>query len=75
LTVQRVNPLDLSSAFGAGVTLVHVTIETTEDPVTIGIDGKLPWLLTLNGSIGRDQSLPYDDLLNQIDDGSFREVI
>lgn len=48
-TVERVDPNDLTSSFGSGVYLRGATLEITRDPVTIGIEGKLPWLKALKG--------------------------
>ena len=43
-TVERVDPFDLAASFGPGVKLQRATIEITNDPVTTGIEQKLPWL-------------------------------
>ena len=43
-TVELVDPNDLAASFGPGVNLKRVTIETTKDPVTTGIDERLVWL-------------------------------
>lgn len=43
-TVQMVNPDDLGASFGSGVRLKRVTLERTHDPVTLGIEKRLPWL-------------------------------
>jgi hypothetical protein len=43
-TVERVDPADLAASFGPGVKLVRATIEITKDPVTTGIEKRLPWL-------------------------------
>jgi hypothetical protein len=43
-TVERVNPDDLAASFGPGVRLVRATIEITKEPVTTGIERRLPWL-------------------------------
>jgi hypothetical protein len=43
-TVEAVDPAFLSASFGEGVRLKRVTIETTSDPVTTGIEKRLGWL-------------------------------
>jgi hypothetical protein len=43
-TAERVDPFDLAASFGVGIKLQRATIEITNDPVTTGIDQKLPWL-------------------------------
>lgn len=72
-TAQLVDPNDLSAAFGSGVKLAEATIAITDEQVTRGIERKLPWVIGLQGSIGKDDHLPYEHLLNQLNDGSFRQ--
>lgn len=43
-TAERVDPFNLAASFGSGVKLLRATIEMTNDPVTTGIEQKLPWL-------------------------------
>lgn len=43
-SVELVDPLDLAASFGLGVTLKSAFVEITDDPVTKGIEAKLPWL-------------------------------
>lgn len=43
-SVALVNPLDLAASFGSGVTFKGATVEITDDPITHGIEGRLPWL-------------------------------
>jgi len=43
-TVERVDPNDLAASFGAGVKLTRATVEITDDPLTTGIEKRLPWL-------------------------------
>jgi hypothetical protein len=43
-SVTLVNPLDLATSFGPGVTFKGATVEITEDPITHGIEARLPWL-------------------------------
>jgi hypothetical protein len=55
--VERVDPLDLETGFGAGVKLVHADLEivsagiwpfnrigVTGEPITTGIETRLSWL-------------------------------
>ncbi len=46
-SVEQVDPNDLASAFGPGVTLRKANIAITDDPVTTGIEQKLNWLPNL----------------------------
>jgi hypothetical protein len=43
-TAERVDPFDLAASFGSGIKLQRASIEMTNDPVTTGIEQKLPWL-------------------------------
>ncbi len=58
LSVQRINPHDLAATFGAGVTLKRATLEITDDPVSKGIDQKLPWLRTHRGIWDKNSPVP-----------------
>ena len=49
-SVELVNPLDLAASFGPGVTLKRAFIEITDDPITKGIETRLPWLASSNVS-------------------------
>jgi hypothetical protein len=42
-TAKVVNPVDLAATFGSGYSLRRITLETTSDAVTRGIEKKLPW--------------------------------
>jgi hypothetical protein len=39
-----VDPRDLAASFGPGVTLKRAIVEITDDPITKGIETRLPWL-------------------------------
>ncbi len=39
-----VDPNDLAASLGPGVTLKKATVEITDDPITKGIETRLPWL-------------------------------
>jgi hypothetical protein len=41
-SVASVDPDDLAASFGEGVKLKAITVEITDDPVTSGIEGRLP---------------------------------
>jgi hypothetical protein len=51
-TVERVSPYNLAGSLGSGVTLVNATIEIARDPVTTGIEKRLPWLPGKKGKPG-----------------------
>ena len=75
-TAERVDPTNLAATFGAGVRLVRVTVQITDEPLAPPtIENKLPWVRTLQGSIAKTLGLKRDflDVLNQMDDGSFRQ--
>ena len=46
-SVRRVDPNDIAATLGPGVHWRKITIETTNEPITIGIEKKLPWLTKL----------------------------
>ncbi|MBR1172833.1 hypothetical protein JQ617_02600 [Bradyrhizobium sp. KB893862 SZCCT0404] len=54
-SVEQVEPANLAAAFGPGVALREAVIEVTDDPVTVGIENKLPWLKKLNGQLDGDR--------------------
>ena len=43
-SVEKVDPDDLTATFGEGVNLKRITVQLTDDPVTIGIEERLNWL-------------------------------
>jgi hypothetical protein len=43
-TVEEVNPEHLPEAFGTGYALRRVTVQLTDEPLTSGIERRLPWL-------------------------------
>ena len=74
-TAERVDPTNLAATFGAGVRLVRVTVQITDDPLPPPtIENRLPWVRTLRGSIANNLGLKHEylDALNQMNDGSFR---
>ena len=48
--VLRVDPNDIAATFGNGIQWRKITIETTNEPITIGIEKKLPWLTKLTSA-------------------------
>ena len=46
-SVKRVDPTNLAATFGPGYRITRATIEVTDEPLTTGIEKKLPWLKTL----------------------------
>jgi hypothetical protein len=43
-SVMLVDPIDLPATFGPGVSLKGATVEITDEPITHGIEARLPWL-------------------------------
>ena len=82
-SVERVDPDDLASTFGPGVSLRSITIQITGEPVTSGIKQMLPWLANRIGTIPRGTAWRFRDgvmlparelpLYGRLDDGFFYE--
>jgi len=75
-TAEGVDPTNLAATFGAGVRLVRVKAQITDDPLAPpSIENKLPWIRTLQGSIGNTLGLKLGIMhaLHQMVDGSFRQ--
>ncbi len=71
-SVKEVKPGKFSDVFGPGYALKSIKLEITDEAVTAGrIANALPWTAAMSGSIGKSMKLPYDHILNQINDGSF----
>jgi hypothetical protein len=71
-SVEQVNPDALAKSFGAGVTLKSLTVQMTDEPVTIGIERRLVWLgsikgKNLDGSNLYDINAPLNAQLNSSD--------
>ena len=49
-TAMYVDPIDVAATLGPGVRWRDATIEITEEPVTRGLEQKLPWLKTMTNS-------------------------
>lgn len=50
-TFLRIDPHDLPATLGRGVKWSSITIEITNEPVTTGIEKKLPWLSNLRTTL------------------------
>ena len=61
-TVAEVDPDDLSASFGKGVRLKRLTVELTDDPVTTGIDRRLPWMSAYRAKWFNGRSTVVEDL-------------
>jgi hypothetical protein len=44
MSVERVDPANLSAQFGEGVRLRRITVQVTDDDVTDGMEERLGWL-------------------------------
>jgi hypothetical protein len=64
-TVMAVDPKDLQATLGPGITWRRMTIEITDDPVTTGIEQKLPWLTKVYSTMldGRRPGQGHDQIL------------
>lgn len=60
-SMEVVDPVDLAAAFGDGVTFRRVTIQLTDDPVTSGIERRLPDFGPATGITEWRRSLPAGD--------------
>ena len=76
MSVEKVDPTNLAGKFGPGVALKRIVIETTDDPVTTGIEKRLGWLsdfamrkARLNGSTS--VAISSNDLSDNLESGSF----
>lgn len=59
-SVERVDPDDLAATFGAGMNLVRITVEVTDDPVTKRIEKRLKWLGQIKGRGYQRNDFPED---------------
>jgi hypothetical protein len=80
-TVERVDPSNLAASFGAGVALARATIEIVDEPLTTGIETRLPWLqrlMTDSASLDGDANVTrrvQTPLANKIGPGYFKTGI
>jgi hypothetical protein len=73
-SVERVDPDDLAHSFGSGVKLRRITVERTEDEVTEGLRGTLPWLAGQTGSLvkyGRLTPIKDKPIEHRLTEGDF----
>lgn len=70
-TVEKVDPDDLSKSFGEGVKLKGLFVEITDEPVSMGIERRLPWLLNTN-QYRKIPDNPFTSTLPDLANGGFR---
>lgn len=61
-SLAEVDPDDLATTFGGGMTLKRITVELTDDPVTTGIEKRLGWLDNLD-AYRTDPDNPFTNTL------------
>lgn len=49
MSVELVDPRDISKTFGNSYALTKATLELTDDPPTVGIEKTLNWVIRING--------------------------
>ena len=64
-TVKRVDPTNLAATFGPGYRITRATIEVTNEPLTHGIEKKLPWLINIE-RYRRDPNNPFTGTLPRL---------
>ncbi|MCS3725869.1 hypothetical protein [Bradyrhizobium betae] len=65
-SVEQIDPRNLAATFGSGVSLRDVAIEVTQDPLTAGIQAKLPWLKAMKTHLDGDQYHSRNTLANEL---------
>ncbi len=60
-TVEEVNPDDLAASFGPGYRLKSLTVQMTDEPVTTGIEKRLPWLISQGVLIEHPPKMPISE--------------
>jgi hypothetical protein len=76
-SVEQVDPDNLAKSFGAGYRLKSLTVQMTGEPVTVEIEKRLGWLMSVKGK-NLDGSSLYDinaPLNAQLNSGDFRRGI
>lgn len=62
-TAEAVDPRNLVINFGQSVRIRRIFVNITTEPVTKGIDKRLPWLANLSGSLmKRPREIPVGDM-------------
>lgn len=74
-TVMLVDPDDLSATLGPDIKWHEITLEITDEPLTAGIETKLPWLTSyynkvLSGKKGGERS--DGSIADELDTGAFQ---
>ncbi|MEH2508331.1 hypothetical protein V1290_007142 [Bradyrhizobium sp. AZCC 1578] len=85
MTVEKVDPLDISKSFGGGARLVRATLEIvpvgiwplnsfgmTGEPITTGVEKRLPWLIGMTSNIDGTSSTSSTVLSNVLHVGDFK---
>lgn len=75
-TVEKVNPGNLSGAFGAGVKLLRITVQITNDPVGFSIRRRLVWAedfvrMHFDGTSADSENMNEAKLAAHMSSGSF----
>lgn len=73
-SVQAIDRNDLAATFGDGVRLQKIEIEITDKPVSITIDGILPWLNNIKANLDGTTITRSGNLSNTLHVGDFRRV-
>ena len=66
MSVSQVDPTRFADAFGAGVRLLRVTIQITDDPVTDSLRGRLPWLTDSAQPLNGSRSPAISDTITEV---------
>ncbi|MCW2339191.1 hypothetical protein M2337_003481 [Sphingobium sp. B2D3A] len=77
MTIERVDPANLSAPFGQGISLRRMTVQITRDPISTDMMKRLPWLKTMRpGSFSEKnvRSFPLH-LIDIVDTASFSTEI
>ncbi|MGO9686473.1 MAG: hypothetical protein ACLPTZ_28510 [Beijerinckiaceae bacterium] len=72
-SVIEVDPNDLQATLGPGIKWHEITLESTDEPVTKGIEMKLPWLRTLNAALDGSRYHDSNELSNVLGAASFSQ--
>jgi hypothetical protein len=72
-SIEWVDPKNLEASFGKGVRLRSITVQVTEDPTSVGIERRLPWLRDYfdRSFVGPRFSNPHGPLVENVRAGSF----
>jgi len=72
-TLERVDPDNLASSFGSGVTLRKITVQITQDKPERKVLRYLPWLPHVKGCFDKHCMMvrPYGEFRNNLGSGDF----